>query len=91
MPSNLPPGVTGSMIDRAMGVGSPLEAAEEWAIDELHKHCKTPAEYQIAVLAGIAAMQATRQPIRDEVKAGIDDFKVFEAEHDAARDYRTQL
>lgn len=64
MLSNLPPGCTNGDIDRAMGVDSRMEAAEEWAIEELATHCKTPNEYRLAVFCGVAAVAAMRDPMQ---------------------------
>lgn len=91
MASNLPPGCTVGDIERAMGGDSRMEAAEEWAIEELDKHCKTPDEYRFAVLAGIAAVEALRGPVQQIVNDRVADALAADAEVRAAHDYRARM
>lgn len=87
--SNLAPGCTSGDIERAMGVVSQIQAAEEWVLELLAERCRTPAEYRLAIMAGVAAMEASRQPPNDEMNVRVSNAFADRQEIEDSHAFRT--
>ncbi|HUT88711.1 MAG TPA: hypothetical protein VMY37_04395 [Thermoguttaceae bacterium] len=76
MTSNLPPGVTVSMIPGNRPEDGLLEAAEEWLMDELASANLRPDEYETVARVGLEAVKHQRKAVHEAVHAAIQEERI---------------